>query len=409
MKVLVINSGSSSIKYRLFDMVDKSVLATGLLEQIGETGCRLTHRSRSAQGDMAEIIKTPPVENHQAGFQLIGSVLNETGAVGDTGELFGIGHRVVHGGEKFREPTIIHPEVIETIRRLIPLAPLHNPSNLLGIEVALAFARNVPQVAVFDTAFHHTIPPYAFRYALPQALYADHGVRRYGFHGTSHFYVAKQAAIRLKRPLTSLNLITLHLGNGASVTAIKNGKSVDTSMGMTPLEGLIMGTRSGDIDPAIIFYLGRQAGDSPQEIESMLNKQSGLKGISGLNDMREIGQLAAKGNKAARLAIDMYCYRIKKYIGAYYAAMGRIDALVFTGGIGENAADIRSHCCRGLSQLGIAVDEKKNNRETKGILEIQSTTGAVRLLVIPTDEELEIAEQTVECIKTLKPANKFLS
>jgi len=408
MKVLVINSGSSSIKYRLFDMVAKSVLATGLLEQIAETGCRLTHRSRSGQGDMAEIIRTQPVENHQAGFQLIGRVLNETGAVADTGELFGIGHRVVHGGEKFREPTIIHPEVIETIRRLIPLAPLHNPANLLGIEVAMAAARNVPQVAVFDTAFHQSIPPYAFRYALPRALYADHGVRRYGFHGTSHFYVAKQAAIYLKRSLASLNLITLHLGNGASVTAIKSGKSVDTSMGMTPLEGLIMGTRSGDIDPAIIFYLGRQAGDSPQEIESMLNKQSGLKGISGLNDMREIGQLAAKGNKAARLAIDMYCYRIKKYIGAYYAAMGRIDALVFTGGIGENAADIRSYCCRGLSELGIEVDEKKNNRKTKEIHEIQSTTGAVRLLVIPTDEELEIAEQTVECIKTLKPANKFL-
>ena len=399
MNVLVINSGSSSIKYRLFDMVDKSVLATGLLEQIGETGCRLTHRSRSAQGDMEEIIRIPPVENHQAGFQLIESVLNETSAVGDAGELFGIGHRVVHGGEKFREPAIINPEVIELIRRLIPLAPLHNPSNLLGIEVALASARNVPQVAVFDTAFHQSIPPYAFRYALPQSWYADHGVRRYGFHGTSHFYVAKQAAIHLKRPLISLNLITLHLGNGASVTVIKNGKSVDTSMGMTPLEGLIMGTRSGDIDPAIIFYLGRQAGYSLQEIESMLNKQSGLKGICGLNDMREIGQLAAKGNEAARLAIDMYCYRIKKYIGAYHAAMGRIDALVFTGGIGENAADIRSHCCRGLSQLGIEVDENKNNRKTKETLEFQSKTGAVRLLVIQTDEELEIAEQTVEKIK----------
>ena len=401
MKILVINSGSSSIKYRLFDMMDKSVLATGLLEQIGETGSRLTHRSRSTQDDMAEIVRTRPVENHQAGFQLIASVFKETGAVGDTAELFGIGHRVVHGGEKFREPTLINPEVIETIRRLIPLAPLHNPANLIGIEVALASARKVPQVAVFDTAFHHSIPPYAFHYGLPQALYAEHGVRRYGFHGTSHFYVAKQAAIHLKRSLTSLNLITLHLGNGASVTAIKNGKSVDTSMGMTPLEGLIMGTRSGDIDPAIIFYLGRQTGCSPQEIESMLNKQSGLKGICGLNDMREIGQLAAKGDKAARLAIDMYCYRVKKYVGAYYAAMGRVDALVFTGGIGENAADIRSHCCRGLSQLGIEVDDNKNNLKTKEILEIQSTTGAVRLLVIPTDEELEIAEQTVARIKAV--------
>jgi acetate kinase len=408
MKILVINSGSSSIKYRLFNMMDKTVLATGLLEQIGESVSRLTYRSRDTQGNMREISKTQSIENHQAGFQLIYSVLKETGAVGDMEELSGIGHRVVHGGEKFREPVSIHPEVIETIRRLIPLAPLHNPANLLGIEVALASARNVPQVAVFDTAFHQSIPPHAFRYALPQDLYADHGVRRYGFHGTSHLYVAKQAAKHLEQSLTSLNLITLHLGNGASVTAIKAGKSADTSMGMTPLEGLIMGTRSGDIDPAIIFYLGRQVGYSPQEIESMLNKQSGLKGICGFNDMREIDQLAANGNKAARLAINMYCYRIKKYIGAYYAAMGQVDALVFTGGIGENAADIRSQCCGGLSQLGIDIDDKKNRQKTGKILEIQSQKGAVRLLVIPTNEELEIAEQTVACIKTLKAANKFL-
>ena len=389
-------------------MVEKSVLAAGLLEQIGETGSRLTHHSCSRQGDRQELIKIQPTENHQAGFQLIERVLEESGALGDPGELSGIGHRVVHGGEKFRKPTIISSEVIETIRGLIPLAPLHNPANLLGIEVALASARHVPQVAVFDTAFHQSIPSYAARYALPEDLYADHGVRRYGFHGTSHFYVAKQAAIHLKQSLMSLNLITLHLGNGASATAIKAGKSVDTSMGMTPLEGLIMGTRSGDMDPAIIFYLGRRTGYSPQKIESMLNQQSGLKGICGFNDMRQIEQLAAQGNTAARLAIDMYCYRIKKYIGAYYAAMGRIDALVFTGGIGENAADIRSHCCSGLSQLGIVVDDEKNSQKTGKILEIQRIKASVPVLVIPTDEELEIAEQTVECIKTLKPANKFL-
>jgi acetate kinase len=401
MKTLVINSGSSSIKYRLFDMQDKSVLATGLLEQIGEAESRLTHRSRNAQGEMEEIVRTRPVENHQAGFQLIESVLNETGAVGDTQELCGIGHRVVHGGEKFREATIINSEVIETIRRLIPLAPLHNPHNLLGIEVALEVAPQVPQVAVFDTAFHHSIPPPAFHYALPQELYVNHHVRRYGFHGTSHFYVAKQAARYLNRSLESMNLITLHLGNGASVTAIKNGKSVDTSMGMTPLEGLIMGTRSGDIDPAIIFYLGRQAGYAPQEIESMLNEQSGLKGICGANDMRDIGRLAANGDKAAGLAIEMYCYRIKKYIGAYSAALGRIEALVFTGGIGENAADIRRRACAGLAQLGIEVDHPKNNAGKKGIFEIQSTKSSAAILVVPTDEELEIAEQTVHCIKAL--------
>ncbi|UCD77488.1 MAG: acetate kinase [Desulfobacterales bacterium] len=399
MKVLVINSGSSSIKYQLFDMRDRTVLAAGLLEQIGETESRLTHRSRSVQGGMEEIVRTQPVENHQAGFQLIGGVLNETGAVGDTGELFGIGHRVVHGGEKFRAATIINPEVIETIRRLIPLAPLHNPPNLLGIEVAREAAPQVPQVAVFDTAFHHSIPPPAFHYALPQDLYANHQVRRYGFHGTSHYYVAKQAALHLNRPLESLNLITLHLGNGASVTAIKNGKSVDTSMGMTPLEGLIMGTRSGDIDPAIIFFLGRQVGYAPQKIESMLNRQSGLKGICGVNDMRDIARLAAKGDKRARLAIDMFCYRIKKYIGAYYAALGRVDVLVFTGGIGENAGDIRLRSCEGLARLGIDVDEQNNSVRGSGIFEIQSPKSEVTILVVPTDEELEIAEQTVQCIK----------
>ena len=399
MKTLVINSGSSSIKYRLFDMKDKHVLATGLLEQIGETESRLTHQSPDAQGKTEEIIRTRPVENHQAGFQLIESVLNETGAVGDAKELWAIGHRVVHGGEKFREATVISPEVIETIRRLVPLAPLHNPANLLGIEVALEIAPQVPQVAVFDTAFHHTIPAPAFYYALPRDLYENHQVRRYGFHGTSHYYVAKQAARHLNRSLESLNLITLHLGNGASITAIKNGKSIDTSMGMTPLEGLIMGTRSGDIDPAIIFYLGRQTGWTLQEIESMLNKQSGLKGICGVNDMRDIGQLAANGDKAARLAIDMYCYRIKKYIGAYYAALGRVDALVFTGGIGENAADIRRGSCEDLAQLGIEVNSQSNNAARNGICEIQRSGSPVTILVIPTDEELEIAEQTVKCIK----------
>ncbi len=395
MKILVINSGSSSIKYQLFNMAVKSVSANGLLEQIGEAESRLTHDYHDAQGETAKIVKTQPVENHQAGFQLIGAILNESGAVRDSGELYGIGHRVVHGGEKFREPTIINREVIETIRQLIPLAPLHNPPNLLGIEVALAAAPQVPQVAVFDTAFHQSIPPWAFRYALPQNLYEDHHVRRYGFHGTSHYYVAKQAALHLNRPLESLNLITLHLGNGASVTAIENGRSVDTSMGMTPLEGLIMGTRSGDIDPALIFYLAGEVDYTLDEVESLLNKKSGLKGICGVNDMREIEQLVEKGDPAARLAIEMYCYRIKKYIGAYYAALGRVDALVFTGGIGENAADIRSRCCKGLSQIGIEVDESKNDRQTNGIFEIQRVTTTIKILVIPTNEELEIAEQTV--------------
>jgi acetate kinase len=401
MKVLVINSGSSSIKYQLFDMSNKSVLARGLLEQIGEPQSKLTHHTRTAGGAWDEILRTQKVTGHQEGFALIGAVLNESGAVRDTSELFGIGHRVVHGGEKFREPTIINAEVMATIRDLIPLAPLHNPANLLGIEVALESAPEVPQVAVFDTAFHQSLPPYAFRYALPQDWYEHHRIRRYGFHGTSHGYVAGQAAAHLNKPLASVNLITLHLGNGASVAAIKNGKSVDTSMGLTPLEGLIMGTRSGDIDPAIIFYLGTKTGITQNEIESLLNKHSGLKGICGVNDMREIAQLADKGDEPARLAIEMYCYRIKKYIGAYYAVLGEVDALVFTAGIGENAASIRLQSCDGLSHLGIEVDEKKNEFNTSGIFEIQSDASAIKVLVIPTDEELEIAEQTVEKIKSM--------
>ena len=401
MKVLVINSGSSSIKYQLFDMSDQKVLAAGLLEQIGESESRLTHRTLTAGGTWEKIIKVEKVAGHQEGFGLIGTVLTGSGAIKETGELYGIGHRVVHGGEKFHKPTIINQDVIAIIRELIPLAPLHNPANLLGIEVTLEAAPDVPQVAVFDTAFHQSIPAHAFRYAIPTDLYENHHVRRYGFHGTSHYYVARQAAIHLKRPLESLNLITLHLGNGASAAAIKSGKSVDTSMGMTPLEGLIMGTRSGDIDPAIIFYLGRITGLTQDQVESLLNKHSGLKGICGVNDMREIQKLAEEGEESARLAIEMYCYRIKKYIGAYYTVLGHVDALVFTAGIGENAADVRLRSCAGLAQIGIEMDKNKNTRKTNGVLEIHSDRSTVNILVIPTDEELEIAVQTVEKIKSI--------
>jgi len=399
MKILVINSGSSSIKYQLFDMTARKVLASGVLEQIGEARSRLTHQTRNARDEMVEIVKTDKVADHQTGFQLIGSVLSESGALADTGELSGIGHRVVHGGEQFKEPTRINKEVIDTIRRLIPLAPLHNPANLLGIEVAMQSAPEVPQIAVFDTAFHQSIPAHAFRYAIPRNLYEAHHVRRYGFHGTSHYYVAKQAANLLHRTLQSLNLITLHLGNGASMAAVKGGRSLDTSMGMTPLEGLIMGTRSGDIDPAIIFYLERQPGLERDEVEFILNHESGLKGICGANDMREIEKLAEAGNARAQLAIEMVCYRIKKYIGAYYAVLGQLDALVFTAGIGENSPLIRARSCRGLSHLGIDVDPLKNDRRSEEPFEIQSTSSRVKILVVPTNEELEIAEQTVACIQ----------
>jgi len=401
MKVLVINSGSSSIKYQLFDMTARTVLASGVLEQIGEAQSRLTHRTHKSQGKMKQVVMTKPVADHREGFQHIEAVLGASGAVQNANELFGIGHRVVHGGEEFKQPTRINKKVIDTIRRLIPLAPLHNPANLLGIEVAMQNAPEVPHIAVFDTAFHQSIQAHAFRYAIPQNLYEAHHVRRYGFHGTSHHYVAKQAANLLDRRLKSLSLITLHLGNGASMAAVKSGRSLDTSMGMTPLEGLIMGTRSGDIDPAIIFYLGRQTGLGRDEVEFMLNHESGLKGICGVNDMREIEKLAEAGNARARLAIEMVCYRIKKYIGAYYAVLGQLDALVFTAGIGENSPLIRALSCQGLSHLGIDVDPVKNDRRAEEAFEIQSLSSQVKILVVPTNEELEIAEQTVACIQKL--------
>ncbi len=398
MKILVINSGSSSIKYQLFDMTDKTVLASGLLEQIGEAESRLTHHTLTADGNFERVVKRQRVLDHRQGFELIGAVMRQSGAMLDTQDLDAIGHRVVHGGEKFHKPVRIDTEVVAAIRELIPLAPLHNPANLLGIQVALEHTPDIPQVAVFDTAFHQTMPTHAFRYAIPEDFYQTHQVRRYGFHGTSHHYVAKQAAGLMNRDLHALNLITLHLGNGASVTAIKGGESVDTSMGMTPLEGLIMGTRSGDIDPAIIFYLERKTGLSQDALESMLNKQSGLKGICGVNDMRQIIGRAGNGDKHARLAIDMYCYRIKKYIGAYVAVLRRVDALVFTGGIGENAAPIREAVCQGLATLGIEIDSEKNRTRTGKAFEIQTERAAVKLLVVATNEELEIAEETVAVI-----------
>ena len=394
MKIMVINSGSSSIKYQIFDMRVRSALASGLLEKIGEADSHLTHQTGDDDDRQVPVERTAPVADHAAGFAMISTVLKETKALGDMAELAGIGHRVVHGGEAFKLPTLIDDTVIATIRELIPLAPLHNPANLVGIEVARKAAPDVPQVAVFDTAFHQTIPPRAFHYALPRRLYTEDRVRRYGFHGSSHAYVAKKAARYLNRPLTALNLITLHLGNGASAAAVEGGRSIDTSMGLTPLEGLIMGTRCGDIDPAIIFYLGRETGRSMEAIDSLLNKESGLRGLCGVNDMREITRLAQEGDEDARLAIDMVCYRIRKYIGAYYAALGRLDAIIFTGGVGENAAAIRQETCQGLTPLGIDLDPERNDAGSREARAIHSDASRVKILVIPTNEELEIAEAT---------------
>ena len=399
MKVLVVNCGSSSIKYQIFDVSESRVLTSGILDRIGEVESCLKHRWLNTDGEYQKIDRARHVADHRKGFEWIVTVNNEYGSVQRGSDLYGIGHRVVHGGEAFHEPILINEEVISTIRDMVPLAPLHNPANLTGIEVARERRPDVPQVAVFDTAFHQSIPPHAFRYAIPHELYAKHHIRRYGFHGTSHYYVAKEAASHLGKPLESVKLITLHLGNGASAAAIESGKSIDTSMGMTPLEGLIMGTRCGDIDPAIHFYLKRSTGITDEELESMLNKESGLKGVCGENDMRETERLAEEGDERAQLAIHMFCYRIKKYIGAYSAVLGRVNAIVFTGGIGENSSLIRKRTCQELSGLGIAIDQHKNEVESRELREIQQEGSSVKVLVIPTNEELEIARQTVQCIK----------
>ncbi|MDJ0862141.1 MAG: acetate kinase [Gammaproteobacteria bacterium] len=399
MKILVLNSGSSSIKYQLYAMADESVLASGMVERIGDPQAVHTHQVRNANGDMEATTQTLLIENHEQGLARIALVMRESGALKDMSELFGIGHRVVHGGDFFQAPTLVDAEVIDRIREMSPLAPLHNPANSMGIEVALKVSPGVPQVAVFDTAFHQSMPRHAYRYAIPESLYSEHRARRYGFHGTSHAYVAEQAAAYLGKPLEELKLITLHLGNGASAAAIEGGRSIDTSMGMTPLEGLVMGTRCGDLDPAIHFYLARETDKSFDEIEDILNRDSGLKGVCGKNDMREIHDLARAGSDQARLALDMYCYRLKKYIGAYYAVLGRVDAIVFTAGVGENDPWIRQRTCEGLTGLGIRCSEKKNNRRLSEAFDFHDEGSAVTLLVVPTNEELEIAHQTVACIR----------
>jgi acetate kinase len=399
MKVVTINCGSSSIKYGVYSADDCALIASGLLEKIGSAESHMKQKRLAEDGTFETREISGPVADHWEGFAFIMKTNADDRIIKDDSELFGIGHRVVHGGELFSKPAIIDDKVISAIRMLIPLAPLHNPHNLLGIEVARKRSPDVPQVGVFDTAFHQTIPPHSFHYALPYGFYTNHHVRRYGFHGTSHYYVATMAAKHLGRPLEEVNLITLHLGNGASAAAIQNGNCIDTSMGLTPLEGLVMGTRCGDIDPAVHFYLMRQTGMSADEIEKLLNSQSGLKGICGMNDMRQIQQKAEAGDDRATLALDMFCYRVRKYIGAYIAAIGRTDAIVFTGGIGENSVAVREKTCSGLDNLGISLDLKKNKAVTGKISEIQREGASIKIMVVATDEELEIARQTIETIK----------
>lgn len=396
MKILVINTGSSSIKYQLFNMENQKVLCSGIVERIGEEHGTLSHKIYKKNGEPLTREYEGYIGDHQTGFKhIVDYLINEEfGVINDRSEISAVGHRVVHGGETFKAPTVINEDVIEAITRNIPLAPLHNPSNLTGIEVAISVFPDSKQVAVFDTAFHQSIPPYAFMYALPYDLYEKERVRRYGFHGTSHAYVSEKCAEYLKSPLGQLNMITIHLGNGASIAALKNGQCVDTSMGMTPLEGLVMGTRTGDVDPALPFYLANYLHMSLKEIDNLLNKESGLKGLCGTNDMREVFTKRDNGDKRARLALDIYTYRIKKYIGSYYAALGTLDAIVYTAGIGEHSPDIRKFSCAGLENMGIQIDDEKNNSYKNGISEISATDSRVKVFVIPTNEELRIAQET---------------
>lgn len=391
MKVLVINAGSSSIKYQLYEMPAAEVLAKGIVERIGEKVQALVH-SYDGKTHKARV----KAKNHQEAMVTILNILvsKEHGVIGTISEIGAVGHRVVHGGEEFTGSVVIDDKVIASIEKFADLAPLHNPPNLTGIRAARHNLPAAKQVACFDTAFHSTIPEVAYIYALPYEIYEKYRVRRYGFHGTSHRYVARRAAEMLGRDKYGVNVITCHLGNGCSITAVKNGKSVDTSMGLTPLEGVVMGTRSGDFDPAILFYLADKGYDL-KSLNALCNKESGLLGVSGIsNDMRNLTELAEKGNLRARLAIDIFCYRIKKYIGAYAAILDKLDAVVFTGGIGENAAELRQQVCTGLDRIGVDLDTEINKKTVGREGDISTKASTVKILVIPTNEELAIANDT---------------
>jgi acetate kinase len=393
MKILVLNTGSSSIKFQLFDMPAQKVLGAGLVEKIGEeSGAVSYHRISGGLEIKLEI----NIADHEQGLSEIVRLLldKEKGVVISTEEIKAVGHRVVHGGDKFTQPTVIKEDILDQLKSISYLAPLHNPAGIKGIEVAIDSFTSARQVAIFDTAFHQTMPDCAYRFAIPDSLYEEHGLRAYGFHGTSHQYVMRTAAHFKSRPLDQFNAITIHLGNGCSMAAIRAGKCVDTSMGLTPLGGLMMGTRSGDIDPSVLLFLSDHLGMSTKAIDKLLNKESGLKGLTGTNDLRAVLSKYEAGDEHAKLAIAMYVYRIRKYIGAYAAILGRLDAIIFTAGVGENSSLIREKVCEHLEILGIELDHDKNIQTTVGIKEIHSSASQVHLMVVPTNEELEIANQT---------------
>ena len=397
MKVLVINCGSSSLKYQLIDMETENSLAQGLVERIGIEGSVLTQK---VEGKDKYIVKTP-MKNHKEAIEIVLKALvdDEHGVIKSMDEITAVGHRVVHGGEKYASSVLITEEVKKSIEECYKLAPLHNPPNMIGIEACEELMPNTPMVAVFDTAFHQTMPKEAFLYALPYELYSENGIRKYGFHGTSHMYVSNKVAEVMGKDIKDLKIVTCHLGNGASLCAVKNGVSIDTTMGFTPLDGIVMGTRSGSIDPAIVLYLLNELKYSAEDVNTLLNKKSGVLGISGVSsDFRDIEDAAAKGDERAILALDIYHYRIRTQIGAYAAAMGGVDAIVFTAGVGENGPETREACLEGLEFLGVKVDKEKNNVRGK-VREISTEDSTVKAFVIPTNEELVIARDTKNLVK----------
>lgn len=398
MKVLVLNCGSSSLKYQLIDMENEAVLCKGLVERIGIEGSILTQKKDGVEG---KYVKEQPMKDHQDAIKLVlEGVLDATyGGVKEMNEINAVGHRVVHGGEKFASSVVITDEVIEAIKSCNDLAPLHNPANLMGIDAIKAVLPGVPNVAVFDTAFHQTMPAASYLYGLPYRLYEQYGVRRYGFHGTSHKYVSQRAAAMLGKDIADLKIITCHLGNGASIAAVDGGKVVDTTMGLTPLEGLIMGTRCGDIDPAIIPFVMRKEGLDADGIDKLMNKESGVYGMTGISsDFRDIGEAAAKGDQKAINALDAYHNKVKKYIGAYAAEMNGVDAIVFTAGLGENGIDDRLAIASNLEVLGVKMDAEANKVRGEETV-ISAADSKVKVLLIPTNEELMIARDTLELVK----------
>lgn len=396
--VLVINSGSSSLKYRIIDTASGVALTKGVVERIGSPGGGRLHHIVGDDISEREI----HVPDHDAAMQAMAGALAEWGPDLAVVSPVAVGHRVVQGGEQFRQPVVIDDAVLAVIEELIGLAPLHNPANLAGIRVAMRQFPHLPHVAVFDTAFHSTMPAMAYTYAIDRTVAATHRIRRYGFHGTSHSYVAGRAAALLGRDLADVNVIVLHLGNGASACAVRGGRSVDTSMGLTPLEGLVMGTRSGDVDPAVVAHLARTAGMDIDAIDDLLNRRSGMLGLSGRQDLRDAIAAAQAGDDVAGLALDVYCYRIRKYVGAYAAVLGRVDAIAFTAGVGENSATVRARSLAGLEAFGIEIDAARNAEPSPGERDVATSSSPVRVLIVPTDEELEIARQTVATASVLR-------